>query len=219
MSDVNTVYKSHSETDTIPLAFQTSMDQTADLDNALGFVIRRVEEEATRSGEPLSDEQRFLLNHLPENSALPQNYGADPESPIVLVPRDALYERLCAVAKAAYQYDLRLNPASDLDWDLAAAVSKLHRHPMAWLLSWAGLKVRRPWWDRWLLIIAALLLIFCFAVPMLLALNQHWTRFQWSGIATAFIAILVLLHFVSRRIEEWQLKQTIERCRRGSTSY
>jgi len=192
------------------------MDQTADLDRALGFVIRRIEEEATRSGEPLSDEQCFLLNHLPKYSALPQNYGADPESPIVLVPRDATYERLCAVAKAAYHNDLRLNPASNFDWDLAAAVSKLHRHPMAWLLSWAGLKVRRPWWDRWLLITAALLLISCFAVPMLAAINQRWTRFQLSGLVTAYIAILVLLHFVSRRIEEWQLKQTIERCRHGS---
>jgi hypothetical protein len=194
------------------------MDPTADLDKALGFVIRRIEEEATRSGELLSDEQGFLLNHLPKYSALPQNYGADPESPVVLVPRDTAFERLCAVAKAAYHNDLRMNPASALDWDFAAAVSKLHHHPMAWLLSWSGLKVRRPWWDRWLLIAAALLLIFSFAVPMLLAINQQWTRFQWSGIATAYIAVLVLLYFASRRIEEWQLKQTIEKCRRGYCS-
>jgi len=100
------------------------MDPTADLDKALGFVTKRIEEEATRSGEPLSDEQGFLLNHLPKYSALPQNYGADPESPIVLVPRDTAFERLCAVAKAAYQNDLRMNPASALDWDFAAAVSK-----------------------------------------------------------------------------------------------
>jgi hypothetical protein len=194
------------------------MDPTADLDKALGFVIRRIEEEATRSGELLSDEQGFLLNHLPKYSALPQNYGADPESPVVLVPRDTAFERLCAVAKAAYHNDLRMNPASALDWNFAAAVSKLHHHRMAWLLSWSGLKVRRPWWDRWLLIAAALLLIFSFAVPMLLAINQQWTRFQWSGIATAYIAVLVLLYFASRRIEEWQLKQTIEKCRRGYCS-
>src|ERR1700682_178092 len=107
--------------------FSTPMDRTVDPDRALGFVIWRIEEEAKRSGEPLSDEQRFLLNHLPTYSALPQTYGADPEFPVVLVPRDTTYERLCAVAKAAYHNDLRLNPASDLDWDLAAAVSKLHR--------------------------------------------------------------------------------------------
>ena len=192
------------------------MNRTADLNTALGFVIDRIEGEATRSGEPLSDEQRFLLNHLPEYSALPQTYGADPEFPVVLVPRDTTYERLCAVAKTAHQNDLSVNPASALDWDLAAAVSKLHRHPMSWLLQWAGLKVRRPWWDRWLLIAAALMLIFCFAVAVLLSVKRGWSRFQWISIGAAYIAILVLLHFASRRIEERQLKQTIERCRRGS---
>jgi hypothetical protein len=52
-----------------------NVNRTADLDAALGFVIGRIEEEATRSGESLSDEQRFLLNHLPKVSALPEAYG------------------------------------------------------------------------------------------------------------------------------------------------
>lgn len=37
------------------------MDRTTDLGAALGFVIDRIEEEAMRSGEPLTEEQRFLL--------------------------------------------------------------------------------------------------------------------------------------------------------------
>jgi len=85
--------------------------RTADSDAALRFVIGRIEEEATRSDEPLSDEQCFLLNHLPKVSALPQAYGADPESPMVLVPRDTEYEKLCGLAKASHRNDLRLNPA------------------------------------------------------------------------------------------------------------
>ena len=47
------------------------MNPMADLDTSLAFVIGRIEEEAMRSGQLLSDEQRFLLNHLPNNSALP----------------------------------------------------------------------------------------------------------------------------------------------------
>lgn len=45
------------------------MDRTADLESALRFVIRRIEEQATRSGEPLSEEQRMLLNYLPTSSS------------------------------------------------------------------------------------------------------------------------------------------------------
>jgi hypothetical protein len=177
------------------------------------FVIRRIEEEALRSGEPLSDEQRVLLNQLPKDSALPRAYGGDPEFPQVLVPRDTTYERLCALAKAAHKTDLRVNPSLAFSWEFAAAVTKLDRHPMSWLLQWAGVKVRRPWWDRWLLIAAALLFIFCIAVLMLLSGNPPWTGFQWTGIAAGYIALLLLLHFVSKQIEEWQLKKTIERCR------
>ena len=193
------------------------MNRTADLDAALGFVTRRVEEEATRSGEPLSDEQRFLLYHLPKDSVLRQPYAGDPEFPPVLVLRDTIYERLCALAKAARHNDLSVNPASALDWEFAAAASKLNRHPMSWLLQWADVKARRPWWDRWLLIAAALLFIFSVVGVILLAGEEPWTLFQKTGIGAGYIAILALLYSASRRIEEWQLKQTIERCRRGST--
>jgi hypothetical protein len=191
------------------------MNPTADLDKSLAFVIGRIEEAATRSGEPLSDDQRFLLNHLPKSSTLPIWNGPDPEGLVVLIPRDAAFERLCTVARAAHNSDALLNPASTSDWEFAVAVLKLNRHPMTWLLRWAGMKERRPWWDRWLLIVAALLVILCFAALMLIAGNDPWTRFQWTGIGAACIAILLLLYFASRWIEERQLKQTIERSRRG----
>jgi hypothetical protein len=192
------------------------MNPTTDFDTSLAFITGRIEEEAARSGEPLSDEQRFLLNHLPNNSALPIWNGADPEWPAVLISRDSAFERLCALAKAAHNV-ARLNPASALDWEFAFAVLKLNRHPMSWLLRWAGMKERRPWWDRWLLIAAAMLVIFCFAAVMLITGKEPWTRFQWIGIGAGYIAILILLHFASRMIEERQLKLTIERCRRGPT--
>jgi len=45
-----------------------TVDRTADLCAALGFVVGRIEEEAMRSGEPLSGEERLLLNDLPKHS-------------------------------------------------------------------------------------------------------------------------------------------------------
>jgi hypothetical protein len=161
--------------DAVRLVCGSSMNPAADLDTSLAFVIGRIEEEATRSGEPLSDDQRFLLNHLPDNSALPLWNGADPDGPAVLIPRDAVFERLCTLARDAHNSDARLNPASSLDWEFAVAVLKLNRHPMSWLLRWAGMKERRPWSDRWLLIVGASLVIFCFAALMLIAGSDRWT--------------------------------------------
>jgi hypothetical protein len=200
----------------IRLAAEAPVQRTADLERALGFVIGRIEEEATRSEQPLSEEQWLLLNNLPKHSAMPQTSAAFEEYPAVIVPRDNTYERLCAVTKCAHDNDLRQNTASALDWEFAAAVSKLNRHPMSWLLQWAGVNESRPWWDRWLLIAAALLVITFGAALMLLAENGPWTRFQLAGIGAGYAAILLLSVFAARRIEDWELKQTIEKCRRGS---
>jgi hypothetical protein len=103
-----------------------------------------------------------------------------------------LNTRLCGLAKAAHRNDLRLNPALVIDWDFAAAVSKLNGHPMSWLLQWAGVKVRRPWWDRWLLIAAALLLISSFATAALLAGTEPWTPFRWAGVGAVYVVVFVV---------------------------
>jgi hypothetical protein len=50
-----------------------------------------------------------------------------------------------------------------------------------------------------------------FIALILIAGNGPWTRFQWIGIGAGCTAILILLQFASRRIEEKQLKQIIER--------
>jgi uncharacterized membrane protein YcjF (UPF0283 family) len=138
---------------------------------------------------------------------------ADPEWPAFLIPRDTAFERLCTLARAAHNADAQLNPASTLDWEFAVAVLKLNRHPMSWLLGWAGMKERRPWWDRWLLIVAALLVAIGFAAVMLIAGNDSWSRFQWAGVGAGYVAILILLYLGSRWTEQRQLKQTIERHR------
>jgi hypothetical protein len=114
------------------------MDRTTDLDSALSFVMGRIAEEAQRSGEPLSEQQRFLLHYLPSSTTT--NWL--PEVP-VLVPRNIDLERLCELGKAAYLRDRQVNPTS-LDWEFAFSVLRLNRHPMGGLLEWVGMRPRRP---------------------------------------------------------------------------
>jgi len=75
---------------------ERTMNRTADLEAALRFVIGRIEQEAARSGESLSEEQRFLLNNLPKDSVLSQPHGGDPEIPEQPIPRDTYIRKgLC----------------------------------------------------------------------------------------------------------------------------
>jgi hypothetical protein len=97
------------------------MDRTTDLETALSFVVRRIEEQSKVSDHPLNDEERSLLENLPSS---PIDYLTwDPEiGPPKLVPRNISLERLCALAKAAYLSDHKINSES-LDWEFAFAVS------------------------------------------------------------------------------------------------
>jgi hypothetical protein len=180
------------------------MDRKADLDSALSFVIGRIGEQAVLSGEPLSEEQRILLNYLSPSST-PAGWGPEILTP---VPRNINYERLRALGRAAYLNDRRVNPAS-LDWEFAFAVFTLNRHPMWGLLQQAGLKHRRPLGDQLLLMITALLLVM---VVVLVA----WTPFKSIGIGVGCGAILFFVYFASRRLDERRLLENIERCRLAS---
>ena len=61
------------------------MDRTTDLETALNFVVRRIEEQAKTSGHPLNDEEHSLLKNLPSSSP---KYRIAPElGPPDLVPR------------------------------------------------------------------------------------------------------------------------------------
>jgi hypothetical protein len=174
-------------------AFETTSGRT-DLDSALEFVIRRVEQESSKSGETLSPQQHFLLNHLPKNSTAYPTFGSEADPTVVLVPRDLDYERLCAFARAAHDGDVRSNQEAATDWKFAAAVLKLNRHPMIWLLEWAGVKVRRPWWDRWLLVAGALVLILTGVFLMSLAGREPWRWFQWAWVGGGYIFVIGLLY-------------------------
>lgn len=153
------------------------MDRNADMNAALAFVINRIEDQAMRSGQPLDEEQRSLLNNLPKESDIPEFSTGDPEFSVEFRLRDVPYEKLCALAKDAYRSDRERNPGS-LEWEFAFNVSKLNAHPLHWLLQWAGVKQRRPWSDRWLLLAASLFFVIVTIPLMLIVVDQEWVLWR-----------------------------------------
>jgi hypothetical protein len=188
-------------------------DRTADLEAALSFVTRRIQEQARRAGQPLNEEERLLLKDLPSSEPGYVNSGWNAElGPPPLVPRNINLERLCALGRAAYLHDRELHPIS-LDWEFAYAVCKLNRHAMAGLLQWVGVKYRRPRWDGILLVIAALLLIVA-AMGMIFLLGiEPWTNDKWVAFGLGWATVIFLAYQASRRIERKYLQNEIERCR------
>jgi hypothetical protein len=185
-----------------------AMHETTELKTALQFVIRRIDEEAMRSGGPLTEEQRFLLEHLPTEPVLPEGCPGDPEYPPVIAPRDLDYEKLCALAKGAHRQDLQLNPG-DRNWLFAKAVTELHKHPMSWLLGWARVKLRRPWWDGCLLVIAGLIATILGMLLMFIGIGTHlWSR--WPIVAAGWAALIAVMRIGTRRLEQSQLRRAIE---------
>jgi hypothetical protein len=157
-------------------------------------------------------QQSLLLANLP--SSTPAIWIPGPETPDpTLVPRDVNYERLCALARAAYLKDHNINPES-LDWEFAFAVLTLNPHPMWGVLHSADVKTyQRSLWDQLFVIIAAL---FPVIAVILLAWNAPRTLLRWAGILCGTVAIVLLIYFASRQIEQWQLENHIERCRLAS---
>jgi hypothetical protein len=191
------------------------MNKDADLDNVLSFVVKRIEGEAERVGEPLTGEEASLLQDLPTAPLFPLTVSGDPEFPPPMpIPRDLAYERVIALTKEARRYDSQRDSTSDREWRYAASVCKLNRHPMSWLLRWAGIKEQKPWWDRSLLIISAILLTFCLLAFILLGI-VNWTRLGWITAGLGYFAVTFSLYFSCRYVEEWQLRREIVKYRRA----
>jgi hypothetical protein len=185
------------------------MTSTADLELAVGFVTARIAEEAERSSAPLSDEQRLLLKFLP--TATSQNWVEFP----VLVPRNQNLERVCELSKLAYQHDLQMNSDSH-EWEFALSVFTLYKHPMSGLLLWTGVRLRRPKWDRLLLLAAA-------SLPLVGAVILGWNadssgfRLILTLLACGAVAGLIVFVFLTaRKSARRQLTEEIEKYREKS---
>ena len=177
----------------------------ADLENALLFVMARIEAEATRECEPLDEEEKLLLRHLPTVSPAPIVF--DPDLPILLpVPRDVRYERLCSCARAAYTRDVAESPDGVRRWQSAAVVLNSSRHPVGWLLQSAGVRAPRPWWDRWLLVGVALSVTACaVAVPVLLSSTS--SVLMEVAAPAGCVGIVIAAYIALKKSQAWQVQE------------
>jgi hypothetical protein len=188
------------------------MDRTTDLETALNFVSRRIQEQAKVSGHPLNEEEVSLLKNLPSSSAS-QPVWAPELGPPELVPRNINLERLCALAKAAHLNDHAINPKS-LDWEFALAVFTLNHHPMWGVLHTAGVKMhRKPFLDRLFVMIAALVPILAVIV---FAVKGPQPVFLYAGVLCGMVATMLSIYFASRQMEQRQLRNYIKSCRLAS---
>ncbi len=192
------------------------MDTTTDLRAALDFLTRRIEEEAVRTGDRLTEDQQLLLRELPKDSPLSGPNVGGPESPAYPIPRDPDFERLVSLVRSAYRHDLP-DPTLSTQWEFSIAASKLSSHPMTWLLSWAGLKSPRPRADIWLLLAAALLLVVSTVVAGVLADVHPWSRFAWIAFGIGCLGVVIATYFASQRLENRRLKQIVNRSRRAKS--
>jgi hypothetical protein len=184
------------------------MDRTTDLETALSFVVCRIEEQAKASGHSLNSEEHSLLKNLPSSNASYPIWAPD-LGPPDLVPRNRNLERLCALAKAAYLSDRKINPES-LDWEFAFAVFALKHHPMWGLLNWAGVRVYgRSSRDQVLVVVASLMPVFA----IILIVWSGPTLLRSATIICGCVAVMLLIYLASRQTEQRQLEKHIERCR------
>jgi hypothetical protein len=195
----------------------------AELDVALTFVVEGIAQEAERSAAPLDDDEQYFLNHLPTEPTNPtagwgfntayEGYWPEP------VLRDLRFERLCKLAKDARLHDLQTRPDAAREWEFAAAVLELHRHPMSWLLKWAGIRTRKrsARWDR-LLLVATAAFVVVLSLVGALALSaltdgqrEFWKWTLWVAGACAYGTILTLLYLAVRRLEARQGERNVEK--------
>jgi hypothetical protein len=199
---------------------------SADLDVALAFVIERVSQEAERSAAPLGDDEKHFLNNLPAEPTNPTAewgfntaYEGFWPTPVL---RDFRFERLCKLARVARLDDLQTSPDTAREWEFAVAVLELHRHPMSWLLRWAGIRSRQraAQWDRLLLVATAVFVVVLFllgALAQSVLTEGQKNVWKWvsGGIgACVYGAVITLLYFAVRRVEAVQRERHIDECRR-----
>ena len=195
-----------------------------DLNLALQFVIHRISEQAQREGEPLLEGEREFLRHLPKHPTNPTLHSAYYPGDVAFgmpAVRDFAFERLCSLAKKAYAFDVESNATARRQGDFAAAVLNFYDHPMSWLLRWAGIKLQKAatLTDGCLLVtsgIAVVALMLCIGFAFLHIAQSHQqvpNVALWIAGVSLFLAIVLALHLLTRRLERWQGKRSVEKYR------
>ena len=122
------------------------------------------------------------------------------------------------MAENAHRNDIQNRPDAALKWNFAASVLSLNRHPMSWLLGWAGIKTKKAveLWDRLLLVLSALSVVVVGSVGgigLTLFTERYSALWRWALFVAGgliYACLMVLLYFGIKRLEKWQAVQTVE---------
>lgn len=193
---------------------------SADLDAALAFVIERISQQAEFEAKPLDEDERYLLTHLPTKPTNPTIPGgfADELGPPIPVLRDFPFEKLCRLAANAHRSDIQDRPDAAREWNFAASVLSVNRHPMSWLMGWAGIKTKKAveFWDRLLLVLSGLFVLvvgLVGGIGLTLFTERYSALWRWALCGAGgviFACLMVLLYFGVERLEKWQAVKTVE---------
>lgn len=172
-----------------------------------------------RAGDPLDDDERHFLHHLPTHPSVPTTTWTRPGAlwPPLRV-RDFVFERLCKLAKEARRHDVEMNPDAAREWKFAGAVLQFSRHPMAWLLNWAGIRTRvRGSYLLMACAVTAIVVVFsvvAVAVSVLVGGSGGLSASAFMiAIVVALAAILIASYLVMNKLERWLGRRAVERCR------
>jgi hypothetical protein len=199
-------------------------DLGKDCDAALRFVIEHINREADRTGSPLDENDTELLENMPIKPTNPtlqgDSFAYEGNLPMPVL-RDFQYERLCTLAKNAHKHDVAVRPEAIQQWVFAAAVLRFHRHPMGWLLEWAGIKVKKaktPFdgcllWATGLTVVISLITVVALVLIFSPRQGQLLKFSLWIGGGCLGGGVVACSYFLARRLESWQGEQTIEKYR------
>ena len=195
-----------------------------ELHSAIRFVIDRISEEAERSGAPLEDDEKDFLHHLPAQPTNPTiasgfDFAYEYSWPTPAI-RDLRFERLCALAKNAHKHDLAASPNAVRRWHFAAAILQSHHHPLSWLLTWAGVRIKKARIaDLFLLVVTALLLVTLLVggIVGLATIAEDRTeigkRIEWIVGAGGLAGVPFSVYLLARRAEKSRQRRILERYR------
>jgi hypothetical protein len=169
-----------------------------DLRWATDFVHDRIRQSAQAISETLTEEDEEKLENLPSDFVDPYfspEFGAG--GPI---PPDRSYDKLVRIAKVAVKQDRDDNGGGSMEWELADAILRVHKHRLSWLIERAGVsvKIKKPWWDGWLLVICGIAVT---SLTLATAALANELGFSSDGqifgsICAVFVPICVILFYV-----------------------
>lgn len=192
-----------------PFDPEPETDLNPNVQAALDFLFRRIEEQASRSGITLGEDARYFLEMPPisQGPTVPSIYSMP-------LPRNREFEQVFELMKKAYSFDRSADGEFEREWKRSYAIMRLNNQSAtATLLKAAGVKVEDSFKDGLLLFIGGLAVVIgALGISIEGALDRWALPIQ---ILVAFCAASALLvFFQSRGVSKKYWKSQVERLSR-----